>query len=38
MMTNLEKRNAVEAIKKFEYIILINLGKNNRCYKYKYIQ
>ena len=38
MMTNLEKRNVVEAIKKFDFIILINLGKNNRYYKYKYIQ
>ena len=38
MKTNLEKRDAVEAIKKFDFIILINLGKNNRCYKYKYIQ
>jgi hypothetical protein len=35
MKTNLEKRDAVEAIKKFDFIILINLGKNNRCYKYK---
>jgi hypothetical protein len=33
MTTNLEKRNAVEAIKKFYFIILINLGKDNRCYK-----
>ena len=33
MTTNLEKRNAVEAIKKFDFIILINLGKDNRCYK-----
>jgi hypothetical protein len=38
MMTNLEKRNVVEAINKFDFIILINLGKKNRYYKYKYIQ
>ena len=35
MMTNLEKRDAVKAIKQYDFIILINLGKNNRCYKYK---
>lgn len=29
------KRNAVKAIKQYDFIILINLGKNNRCYKYK---